>query len=589
MGKQKQEKEYKVYGDGTKGLKNFASLLSFFKPYWALTLSAILIMCLSLGVSIVVPIYSAKFIASLTASEITNILIFGAVMIGGSLLNQIFNWLNWSFVINRLVQKVGYDIRMRLLDSSLTLKMQNFDKSNSGFFLRIINGNAGSYARNFVSIFQNIIEILGNIFFIGFSFFLNIYLGIYICIALIIRFIIHAIRTKVRIKNNKIINEKADVVSSFTNETLRGIRDIKSSRITDEVYAKNAEMKWEISNLEYKNQRKINSLFYLERFVYYIVQFGFIALMVYLIYIDNVTAITALTVYNFYGRVMGVGVYITNMINTFKDIEYDAYRINQVLSGYEFGFEKFGDIEVDLTKKKDVQFKNVTFAYKDDEVLKNISFKIKENTTIGIAGESGAGKSTIIRLLSKMYDVSDGEVIVAGTNIKDLSRESLRKRITVVPQDPYIFNMTFRENLTIVKPDATEEEIIDAFTKAQLYDFITSQKDGLDTKLGENGIVLSGGQKQRLAIARGLLVASPILVLDEATSSLDNENQEKIKNVIASLSGSRTVIIIAHRLSTIIDADEILFIKNGKVAKRGTHQYLMENCKEYKNFYKAEI
>lgn len=588
MNKQGKTKDYKVYGDGTKGLKNFISLLSFFKPYTGLVILAMLLMMCALGVSIISPIYSAKFIASLTASEVTNILIFGAVMVGSSIVNSIINWINWAFVINKLIKKVSYDIQMKLIDTSLSLKMQNYDKSQSGFFLRVINGSASSYAINFVSIFQDIIEILGNIFFMGFALFLNVWLGIYICIALIIRFVIQFYRTRVRIKNRKKINEKVDVVSSFTNETLRGIRDVKASRITQEVYNKNAEMKLELSNFEYKNEQKMNSLFYFERVVYFILRFGFIGLMAYLIMIGNILPVIALTVYNFYGTVMNLGMFLTNMLNTFKDIEFDAFRINQVLSGYEFGFECYGDGDIDWTRPKSVEFKNVTFAYKTEEVIKNMSFKIKENTTIGIVGASGAGKSTMIKLLSKMYDVNNGEIKIADTSLSSLSKESLRKLITVVPQEPYIFNMSFKENLKIVVPDATDEQIIEAFKNAQLYDFIEKQKDGFDTVLGENGLILSGGQKQRLAIARALLSSTPILILDEATSSLDNENQEKIKKVISSLSGKRTIIIIAHRLSTIIDSDEILFIKNGKVLKRGTHTALMEKCKDYSALYKQE-
>lgn len=588
MGKQKQEKEYKVYGDGTKGLKNFVSLLSFFKPYKWYIISFVLLEFIPVGIGIITPIYSAKFLAALTNNELINILIFAAVMYGGYILQEAtIAFINY-FILSKFIYKASYDMKMQLTQKILSLKIQNFDKVHSGFFLRVIDASATSYPSQLINIIDNIFTIFTRIFYMGFSLFLNVWLGLFIIASFLINMLVRFLRINWRTKNRKKLQEKGDIVTSFGNETLRGIRDIKSSKIEDEVYAKNNNLQKEYTNFELKYENKLDIFYRLGSILGFFLQFVFIGLIVYLLYLEQIDPIIALTVYNFYGKAINLSVVLNNLMQQLKTSEYDAYRINQVLSGYEFGFEKFGSYEIDMSSKKDIQFKNVTFAYKEEQVLKNISFKIKENTTVGIAGESGAGKSTIIRLLSKMYDVSDGEVIVAGSNIQDLSRESLRKLITVIPQDPYIFNMTFRENLTIVKPDATEEEIVDAFTKAQLYDFITAQKDGLDTKLGENGIVLSGGQKQRLAIARGLLVASPILILDEATSSLDNENQEKIKHVIASLSGSRSVIIIAHRLSTIIDADEILFIKKGKVAKRGTHQYLMENCKEYKNFYKME-
>ncbi len=588
MSKQKKVKEYKVYGDGTKGLKNFFSLLSFFKPYMPLVVLAIILSVIPVAIGVAIPIFSAKFIAALTSSDLINILIYGGVTMGGQVLTQLIWWLNDTCILNKLVYRTNLDLRMKMMQKTLNLKMQNFDKSNTGFFMSIVQGSSSRFSSSLIEIVDYILDIASRIFYMGFALFINVWLGIYIIVACVIIFVFRYYRTQWNIKQQKIIREKSDVTSSFMNESLRGIRDIKYSKMENEVYDKNYELQEETNKLDAKRDRKIHALMRASNILRNVLQFGFIVLLVYLLYLNQIDPVIALTVYNFYGRAVSLSFTIDNFVMRLKDTEYHSYRINQVLSGNKYGFEEFGDSQIDMGKKKDVQFKNVTFAYEEEEVLKNISFKIKENTTVGIAGESGAGKSTIIRLLSKMYDVNEGEVIVAGSNIKDLSRESIRKLITVVPQDPYVFNMTFRENLTIVKPDATEEEIIDAFTKAQLYDFISSQKDGLDTKLGENGIVLSGGQKQRLAIARGLLIASPILILDEATSSLDNENQEKIKQVIASLSGSRTVIIIAHRLSTIIDADEILFIKNGKVAKRGTHKYLMENCKDYNNFYKSE-
>ena len=585
---EKTTKEFKVYGDGTKGFKNFFSLFRFFKPYWALMMASIFLMVLGIGVSIVGPIYSAKFIASLTASEITNILIFGAVMFGSYIVNHILNWINWAFILNKLVNKVSYDMQMKLIESSLSLKMKNYDSLQSGKFLSIINGSPSRYVGSFVSLVEDILNIFSNIFFMGFAISLNVWLGLFIMVALIIRVFISYLRTRIRVKNRKKIREKADVVTSFTNETLRGIRDIKASHITDEVYNKNAELKLEIVNLEMRNQCKMNTLFYFERVTSWILKFGFVAIMAYLISIGNVLPVTALIVYNFYGNVMGLCSTVVNIMNITKDIEFDAFRINQVLSGHEFGFEKHGEHDIDWAKPKTVEFKDVTFAYKDEEVIKKMSFKIKENTTIGIVGESGAGKSTMIKLLSKMYDIDGGEIKIADTDLNSLSKESLRRLITVVPQEPYIFNMSFKENLKIVVPEATDEQIIDAFKNAQLYEFIEKQKEGLDTMLGENGLILSGGQKQRLAIARALLNSTPILILDEATSSLDNENQEKIKKVISSLSGKRTIIIIAHRLSTIIDSDEILFIKNGKVFKRGKHKELMEKCKDYSDLYKQE-
>ena len=189
-----------------------------------------------------------------------------------------------------------------------------------------------------------------------------------------------------------------------------------------------------------------------------------------------------------------------------------------------------------------------------------------------------------------MYDIKDGEgeILLDGTNIKELTRNSLRTNICCITQSPYIYNMTVRENLLLAKTDATEEEIISALKDANIYDFIEKLEKGLDSTLGENGVKLSGGQKQRIAIARAILKNSKVIMFDEATSALDNINQAEIKKTISYLAKEHTVVVIAHRLSTIVDADNIIFIKDGNVFAQGKHKDLIKTCQDYKNLYIEE-
>ncbi|MGN1227462.1 MAG: ABC transporter ATP-binding protein, partial [Christensenellales bacterium] len=235
-----------------------------------------------------------------------------------------------------------------------------------------------------------------------------------------------------------------------------------------------------------------------------------------------------------------------------------------------------------------LSFKDVDFSFDDAQVLKNFSLEISPNQSIAIVGKSGQGKSTMLNLITRLYDVDKGCITLDDIDIKTLSEKSLRDNITIVPQTPYIFNTTIRENLSFVKPDLTDEEMIEVCKKAQIHDFIVSKKDGYDSIVGENGVILSGGQKQRLAIARALLKNSKIIMLDEATSALDNENQYKIQQIINSLKTDHTIIIVAHRLSTIIDCDKIVFMENGQIIGCGSHKQLLHSCKQYKDLYTIE-
>ena len=214
---------------------------------------------------------------------------------------------------------------------------------------------------------------------------------------------------------------------------------------------------------------------------------------------------------------------------------------------------------------------------------------IKPNTTTGIVGPSGAGKTTIFNLLSKLYNTSSGNILIDNHNINDYTEKTIRGNISVITQNPYIFNMTVRENIKIVNPSITDEEMIEKCKLAELHDYIESLPEKYDTMLGENGIILSGGLKQRLAIARAIVKDSEIILLDEATSSLDNEIQEHVMTAIKNISKDYTILIIAHRLSTIKDCDKILVINEGTISAYDTHDNLIKNNSVYQKLYKKEL
>ncbi|MBO7394495.1 MAG: ABC transporter ATP-binding protein [Ruminococcus sp.] len=238
----------------------------------------------------------------------------------------------------------------------------------------------------------------------------------------------------------------------------------------------------------------------------------------------------------------------------------------------------------------EVEFRNVRFYYEPErEILHDISFRLSKGKCIAIVGPSGSGKSTLINLIPRFYDVIGGSVLFDGSDVRSLDLSFLRENIGIVSQETYLFNGTIRENLLYAKPDATEAELIEACKRANIYDFIEKQETGLDTVVGNRGLKLSGGEKQRISIARILLKDPALMIFDEATSALDSISEQKIQDAIEPLIASRTSILIAHRLSTILAADEILVIKDGEIAERGTHQELVGAGGVYTQLYETQF
>ncbi len=245
---------------------------------------------------------------------------------------------------------------------------------------------------------------------------------------------------------------------------------------------------------------------------------------------------------------------------------------------------------VPKTASGSVRFSHVDFYYEPDrQILKDVSFRLDSGNSVAIVGPSGSGKSTIINLIPRLYDVTGGSVTFDGVDVRHLDLAFLRRNVGVVTQDSYLFNGTIRENLLYARPDATEQDLLDACAKANILDFIQAQPDGLDTMVGNRGLKLSGGEKQRVSIARVLLKDPALLIFDEATSALDSISESKIQEAIDPLIDSRTSILIAHRLSTILAADEILVVKDGQIVERGQHRDLVKAGGVYTELYETQF
>ncbi len=296
------------------------------------------------------------------------------------------------------------------------------------------------------------------------------------------------------------------------------------------------------------------------------------------------------------GDMVAFVMYISTLLTTVRRIIEFTEQFQRGMTGIE-RFLQIMDADIEIFSGEgaidlenptgDIEFKNVSFEYPDDhnEVFTNLNLHITSGEKVALVGPSGGGKTTLCNLIPRFYDVTEGDILIEGKNVKDYTLESLRKAVGIVQQDVYLFSGTVRENIAYGNLDASEEEIIDAAKKAGAHEFIMQLKDGYDTYIGERGVKLSGGQKQRISIARVFLKNPPIILLDEATSALDNESEYEVAKSLEELSKGRTTLTIAHRLSTISNSDRILVLTKDGIAEEGNHNELMEKRGIYYKFY----
>ncbi len=301
-----------------------------------------------------------------------------------------------------------------------------------------------------------------------------------------------------------------------------------------------------------------------------------------------------------FGDLFSFTLYVNFFMQPIRRLAEFSQQLQDGMTGFE-RFVEIMDIEPDITDKEGalelsevngkIEFKDVSFSYNNGEntVLSNLDLSIDAGKTVALVGPSGAGKTTLCHLIPRFYEIKEGEILLDGKDIRDITIKSLRKNIGLVQQDVFLFTGTIKENILYGKPEAKDEEIVEAAKKASIHDFIMTLPDGYDTFIGEKGVKLSGGQKQRISIARLFLKNPPILILDEATSALDNETEIMIQKSLEDLSKDRTTLVIAHRLSTIKNADEILVLTGDGIVESGNHDELLLKDKLYAKLYKSQF
>ncbi len=572
-------------------IKNIKEVYQFGKEYKKNLIGMIIGVVMGTIIGIIVPLLTAKQIVYFTSSLWKQLLIMSLVIFAVqayvAFAAMFFTRRNHQYFSKGTMK----NIQMKLGKEILKISQNDIDKNSSGMFIQRIINDTEKMA-DFISWkgLDNLRLIFGNIGALFATFVINRQVFLYYLFVSIILTILNIEKTRKYGQKDKQFRKQTERVSGLTGELVRGVRDIKMLNAKESFMMKLEENITE-QNWQRFEMAKINMIYkYIIDTLKAIFEFGLVILLIYLVKNNTISIAIAIALFNYKSGIMTIVMEkVSNLLELAKGFNISCDRVFSILDDETFKKEKFGDKHLEKVDGN-FEFKNVTFGYDENKlVLDNINFKINSGEMIGFVGRSGAGKTTIFNLLCKMYNVKSGEILIENENINKLDESSIRGNITIISQNPYIFNLSIRDNLKLVKEDLTEEEMIEACKIACLDEFIESLPDKYDTIVGEAGVILSGGQKQRLAIARALIQKTKIILFDEATSSLDNETQAEIQKAIMNLKDEYTILIIAHRLSTIVNCDKIMVLEEGKISDHGTNEELLSRNNTYQTLYKTEI
>ena len=572
---------------------NYRKIFPYIKPYWGRALTAVLITIPIGSMDAVIawalkPYMDVVMVEKSTGGSSTFLIPILIIVFSSfqSLLTYAATYLNtW------VGHKVAMDVKKKLFSKLMRYNASYFDKNTSGDVIFRFNNDvdtACSGLLNNMKLFTT--RLFSSLSLIGVLFYNSWILAIVATIVLLCAlFPLTRVRKRIKGLMDKTVFSGSRVMTHF-NETYSGNRIISSYNLYE---YQNTRFCRTLDDVFKIGMKMIQRTGIISPLMHFVVSLG-IALVIWLgSYLIVTHQITAGSFVSFLAALIMLYNPIKSIGNNFNNVQMAFLAMERVFSALELVPEiKNCENPIKLEKPKDcIEYKDVCFSYvKDKPVLDNVNLKIKIGETIAFVGNSGGGKSTLVNLLPRFYDITGGSIKIDGKNLKNLDIDSLRENIAIVFQDNFLFCGTIRDNIILGKQEATEEEINKAIKNACLEEFISTLDKGLDTEIGERGVLLSGGQKQRIAIARAFIKNAPIVILDEATSALDNKSEAIVQQAIENLMTDRTVFIIAHRLSTVRNADKIVVVNYGKIAEIGSHDELI-NKKDgiYASLYHTQL
>lgn len=572
--------------------KQMARLLKYLKPYIkTLVPMALFVMLINMIVRLTVPILIGDFvvdkaIANRDTTLLTYLIIGIAVLY---LANYVANRYRIR-IVNVLGQKTIYDLRKELFSHVQRLSHNFFDKRSAGSILVRILNDVNSLQELFTNgIINLLMDVMMLVGIVGLLFFLSPQLALSVLVILPIMFYISTkLRQNIRRSWQDVRLQKSRL-NSHLNESIQGIR-ITQSFIQEE---ENTQYFNGVNATNYEKERlAMKKSAYFGPFVEMSNAIGTVILIAYgshLIITDVITVGVFVSFAFYLGMFWEPISRLGQIYNQLLVAMASSERIFEFLDEQPNVDEKI-DAKIFTDMTGHIEFDHVRFSYDDERIaLHDISLDIKPGTTVALVGHTGSGKSTIANLISRFYDPTSGKVMIDGHDLRDMKVQSLRSHISVVLQDTFIFSGSIMENIRFGRPEASDEEVIESAKVVGAHDFILRLANGYDTEVEERGNILSAGERQLLSFARALLANPKVLILDEATASIDTEAEMKIQQALRKLLKGRTAIMIAHRLSTIREADNIIVLENGKILEQGNHAELINHEGEYYHLVKSQF
>lgn len=561
-------------------------------PYFKREKKALIILII---ISLIISIFNsfgpalmAKVLDYATSSRLDAALKYLLFVVGLALVIDFFDKIVFIRNYTKIQESITNNIKKDVISSYFEIDNKELLKTSSGIFLTRITSDPDNIIDAFDAVRGNFTKILSNIFVFIYIFHINFVLGIITVIGTISVYLVEKSAMDKWNAYRKRRNKLRDRNTTIINEGLKGTHDIKLLNIVEHFKNKVSGNLDELCNDTVGSIKVDSGYVFLRTVVVYAFTAVLIVLSIYFVKFDVIKVSSLIAIFMYKDRLFTSILYLAWTERQLKEFALSAERIFEVIDHSKFKLEHYGNKRVNELSGK-IEFKNVYFKYEKDSVLKGVSFNIEPKDTVAIVGKSGSGKTTIVNLISKIYEVDKGSILLDGNNINDLDKYSIRNNISVISQKPYLFNMTIKENLLLVSPNTSQKQIENVCKICELHDYIMNLPKKYNTLVGEGGVTLSGGECQRVAIARALLMKTNIILFDEATSALDNETQENIQKAINNISSEYTMIIIAHRLSTIKNCNKIIVIDDGKVSGIGTHNELYKNNGIYKSLYEKEL